>query len=315
LSRSSFKKRIKTRPLRILTAIALALIITAGIVFRTGTGTYCSFAIGTLTFICPLGFFQAALAGKTFLSEAWFPLGMSILSLVLLGRVFCAWGCPSAFLNDIFRRKKSFATSSGKEKWQGATSEQLIPSVREQFQAEPIQTVVKAKTWKRYSPQAVLVGAFASAYVFGFPVFCLICPVGLFFGTIFAIVNLFVTLEPSWTLLVFPALLAVELLVFKRFCQWLCPLGALLGFLSRLNFFWRPKVHTGTCLITNGQACGTFGKVCHEGINLSNNGLRSIHYCTKCLNCWEKCPTGSVKIPLFPWDQKDDKPAAATLIG
>ncbi|MFR1638333.1 MAG: 4Fe-4S binding protein [Eggerthellaceae bacterium] len=69
--------------------------------------------------------------------------------------------------------------------------------------------------------------ALLSTAVFGFPVFCLICPVGLTFATLIAVWRLFQFNEVALSLLVFPAMLALEVLVLRKWCSRFCPLGAL----------------------------------------------------------------------------------------
>lgn len=91
----------------------------------------------------------------------------------------------------------------------------------------------------------VLGGALLSTAVFGFPVFCLICPVGLTFATLIAVWRLFQFNEVALSLLVFPAMLALEVLVLRKWCSRFCPLGALLSLASRLNRTFRPVSNEG----------------------------------------------------------------------
>jgi ferredoxin-type protein NapH len=154
--------------------------------------------------------------------------------------------------------------------------------------------------WASYSRYAVLAGALASSLLFGFPVFCLVCPVGLFFGTVFAVSRLFISQQPSLELLLFPALLGVELLVLKSWCHSICPLGALLSMVSRLNLFVRPAVKREVCLTSQGINCRACLRVCPEGIHLpdATDGLAP-YDCTKCLECYERCPTKAIRVDLL----------------
>ena len=52
----------------------------------------------------------------------------------------------------------------------------------------------------------VLGGALLSTFIFGFPVFCLVCPIGLTFATILLLVNLFAQGDVTWSLIVVPAI-------------------------------------------------------------------------------------------------------------
>lgn len=51
----------------------------------------------------------------------------------------------------------------------------------------------------------VLAVLLAASLVVHFPVFCLFCPIELAFGTLFAASRMFVTWQPGWELIVFPA--------------------------------------------------------------------------------------------------------------
>lgn len=112
----------------------------------------------------------------------------------------------------------------------------------------------------------VLGGALLSTAVFGFPVFCLICPVGLTFATLIAVWRLFQFNEVALSLLVFPAMLALEVLVLRKWCSRFCPLGALLSLVSRLNKTFRPVSNEATCLRSSkGEPCHQCADVCPEG--------------------------------------------------
>ena len=62
----------------------------------------------------------------------------------------------------------------------------------------------------------VLVVLLVVSFAVGFPVFCLLCPIGLVFGTLWALNRVFVLLQPGWELVVFPLMLLAELFLFKR---------------------------------------------------------------------------------------------------
>ena len=62
----------------------------------------------------------------------------------------------------------------------------------------------------------MLAGSLASAAVCGFPVFCLVCPIGLTFASAIALYRLIGFNEPAIEVLVFPALLVLELTVFRN---------------------------------------------------------------------------------------------------
>ena len=101
----------------------------------------------------------------------------------------------------------------------------------------------------------VLAGALASSAAFGFPVFCLICPVGLTFALVIALWRLAEFNELSWSIAIFAGFLFLEVFVLRRWCRSFCPLGAVMTLLSWGNRTFRirstPNRHvfakTGCC--------------------------------------------------------------------
>jgi len=80
----------------------------------------------------------------------------------------------------------------------------------------------------------------------------------------------------------------------KRFwCRYLCPVGGLLTIVSRLNPFLKPKVQHDA----NHRNCGACATICPEGINICKE--KTFARCTKCFDCYSKCPFGVVHIGFF----------------
>lgn len=274
---------LKLRMVRMVTASIVILVVLLGAIGKLGYGTICSLGVWQISFTCPLGFLQMCLASRELLPQLWLSVALVVLSIILLGRFFCDWVCPVVLLRRVFRGKGG-----------------LKPKV----EAPP-----KGAIWASHCRYAVLGGALLSSFLFGFPVFCLICPIGLFFGSLFAVIRLFSTQLPSLELLLFPALLGLELLVLKSWCRSICPLGALLGIIGSLNRFLLPTVRKDKCLTSQGiEDCRVCGEVCPEGIDLLNASSRfSLKDCTKCLECYEKCPEKAIGIRLFsPFHRKGE---------
>ncbi len=147
------------------------------------------------------------------------------------------------------------------------------------------------------SRHVVLGGAVLSAAVFGFPVFCLVCPIGLTFATIVAIAQLFQIQALSWGLLVFPLVLTLELTVLRKWCSRFCPLGALMSLLSLPNRFFRPRVDMSKCLRGKGVDCRICSTVCAEGLDPHRSAC--LHECSKCRDCAQNCPVHAISFPLL----------------
>jgi polyferredoxin len=149
---------------------------------------------------------------------------------------------------------------------------------------------------------AVLAIALITALLFGFPVFCLVCPVGLTFATLVSFVEVVRSGVFSWGVVVFPAVIVFELLVFRRWCHTLCPIGALLGLFARGNRTLRPTVDESLCIETAHHAsCGRCHLSCPEGIDPHRPGSAvHISECTKCAECVFACPAGALTMPFLP---------------
>ncbi len=146
------------------------------------------------------------------------------------------------------------------------------------------------------SRHAVLMGTLASAAVFGFPVFCLVCPVGLTFATIIGLWNLVQFNEPSWALIIFPIVLIAEVTVLRKWCSKICPISALVSLLSNLNVTLRPRVRTDVCLRGRGVDCHACVDACPEQLDPHS---RRIPECSKCGKCVEACPAKAISIKLL----------------
>lgn len=160
-------------------------------------------------------------------------------------------------------------------------------------------------------PLTVLAGALASSAVFGFRSSALSCPVGLTFALVIALSRLFQFNEAGWSVVIFAAFLVVELLVLRRWCANFCPLGALIGLMSRLNRTFVPRLNPKACVhVTHGVDCRICLDACPEGIDLRQGPLTSaqISLCIKCGACAHACPSAAVN---FPWLKNSPFAAAA----
>jgi len=271
---------------------AIVVLISAGAFTHFTWGTLSSFGFESFSAICPLGFLETALASGTLVPRALIGLGITLFATVLLGRVFCAWGCPIPYVRLWFSSKNRLNQGEGLSA--GA------PSHGVSFSAAPSPRKVEHETpAMKDTPGTkyfVLGGALLSSAIFGFPVFCLICPIGLFFGTLFALARLLRFNEPTFLLLVFPAVLVIEVVFLRSWCRKICPVGALIELVSALNRTLRPHIDRSACLAeSQGISCLACKRVCPEGIDLHEkhtgiaNGL-----CTKCGDCIDVCPAKAI---------------------
>ncbi len=165
------------------------------------------------------------------------------------------------------------------------------------------------------SRHIILGGALVSAFAFGFPVFCLICPIGLSFATVYLVLRFF-TGQASLALVIVPLLLVVELLVFRRWCYKICPVSAFMSLVSKGNRTFVPRVDASKCVITSkGGKCGACNVVCPEGIDLLDHtqGDHGMNECLKCRKCVDACPSHAISMPFLA--PKDAWPGQTSYFG
>jgi|GEM_PF-26624 len=328
-------KKFFTGPrLRALAALAFFLLFLLGLAVHTGWGTASSFGIAEIAAICPLGNLEAMLASKTFLPRALVGFAVFLVVAALLGRFFCGWLCPVPWVEKALSKLRApgrrfglglkespaasetprtsactttnassnTASESGKNAPRSCPSGASCASSSCKDCALASRVKEKADQATEKTPYWILGGALASSAVFGFPVFCLICPVGLTFALTVALWRLFEFNETNWAILWFAGFLVLELLVLRRWCSRFCPLGALWTLASRLNRFFHPKAREDLCTrMTHGVPCTICRDVCPEGIDPASvaNDPMLLARCTKCGACAAACPTGAVHFPFL----------------
>ena len=202
------------------------------------TGTLCSVGYDAIAYICPLGALETIFGSWAFVPRVLICLAVVVIVALVFGKAFCSWVCPVAPLSDLLRGRKAREKDEC-ERTQAAHRVLERWSDTNAAQAEkhkPIRSRVDGR-------HVVLAGSLASAAVCGFPVFCLVCPIGLTFASAIALYRLIGFNEPAIEVLVFPALLVLELTVFRKWCHRFCPVGALLSLLSRGNRTFKPHVN------------------------------------------------------------------------
>lgn len=147
------------------------------------------------------------------------------------------------------------------------------------------------------SRHGVLLGALASTAVFGFPVFCLICPVGLTIATVICVYRALCQQDPTLSLLVFPLILVVELVFFRKWCHKICPMGALMSLVGAKAPLAKPHVDEEACLRSQGVDCHGCVQACPELLDPHSKNLPE---CTKCGLCVDACPSHAVSLRIWP---------------
>ena len=317
-------KKSRFRTARGWVALACVAFVLVGMAFHVG--------IGTPSAICPLGALETMAGAKGVMLHPLLLFALVVVLIVLVGKAFCAWMCPVPWLQKFFRPKKRAASAkdaAGREATAQSAAGHDAPAScgdsavgsTQAEAAEPEEThsacapsacaacagasacakalapVGGARDGVRLdSRHAVLVGTLASAAVFGFPVFCLICPVGLTFATIIGLWNLVQFNEPTWALIIFPIILIAEVTVLRKWCSKICPISALVSLLSNLNVTLRPRVKADACLRSRGVDCHACVDACPEQLDPHS---RRIPECSKCGKCVDACPAKAISIKLL----------------
>lgn len=76
-------------------------------------------------------------------------------------------------------------------------------------------------------------------------------------------------------------------------CRYLCPYGATLGIVKKINIF-KIKRDKSSCI-----KCGTCNDVCPAGLDIENSRNIKDADCISCLNCVGDCPKNSLEARMF----------------
>jgi ferredoxin-type protein NapH len=260
--------------LRSWVRLSVILFMVFGVLASLPVAGVCYLKIGYVQLVCPLGFTEICLASRRFYWNL-FPAFLAVLVLVLLGgRLFCSWACPTSFLADQTMK----------------ASRKVLP----QRWLDAIGT-----WWSKLAsrgPQlgfgdamALLAGALTGILLFGYPFLSVICPVGVVTRNIISLFAHFI-LRYDLILLFLPLALG---LLFARGWKSCCPVGNLRGLVAGANQTLIPQVDETAC---NG--CGTCSAVCPFSLGPNHHSLDT-KLCVKCFECLDACPQKAIR--LAPW--------------
>ena len=289
-----------SQKLRII--IPLALLGAAGVAYaaHVSAGTLSAFGWESISLICPIGALGTMLASKMLVPRAVISIVLAVAAILLLGRAFCGWLCPVPVwskLRGIFKKggTSTAGAASGISSAPdaapgissvggdlGRPSPPRATTAAPATKATPLSAAEKralktscaggcsscADRKPADSRHIILGGTLLSAAIFGFPVFCLVCPVGLSFAMVFLLIALFGCGDVTWSVLIIPALIAVEVIFFRKWCSHLCPISSFMSLIGRANRTFQPAIDDAKCLETAHNAtCGRCAEACEVGIN------------------------------------------------
>ena len=216
---------------------------------------------------CPLGALQNALSssGKT---VPYYVFGIILLYGVLFGRWICSHLCPFGLIQELLHKIPTPKIKKGK--------------------------VSRILSYFKYVVLGFFVGIVPLAYAFrSFPLpgFCkYICPAGTLEGAMGLLSNAanesyLRMLGPlfTWKFLLMVSFLVACIFIFRMFCRFICPLGAIYGFFNKISLIG-VKLDKKTCI-----DCGICVNKCKMDVKRVGD-----HECISCGECISSCPTGAI---------------------
>lgn len=258
-------RRIDSQTLRKLLLGGILGLIVAGALLDFATGTVGAFGLGMLRFICPVGFLEVTLATR---SVVWGALPYTLLALgavALVGRFPCGWLCP------MYKLKHWVATT--------------VPIGR--LQRASGRLPLRA-TWR--DGLAVLGGVLATSAITGYPVYCIVCPIGIISRNLISL-GTHLTVHPDILLVLFyPLVLGI-------FVDWqrVCPVGNIGGLANQHAPLRTPRPDRAACI-----GCKACTDACPEEIDLWDPEV-DMGACTQCLKCTVGCPEDAVSANPVDW--------------
>ena len=222
----------------------------------------CPGAVGA----CPLGSLQGSFSADK--STLFYVGGILLLYCILFGRFICGWLCPFGLIQELLHKIKT-----PKLKKNGFT---------------------KILSYLKYVILVIFVFIIPIAYAFKdtpFPAFCkFICPAGTLEGGLSLLANkindsYFSMLGPifTWKFLLFISIMVACIFIFRMFCRFICPLGALYGLFNKISIFG-VKIDNSKCI-----NCDLCKKKCQ--MDISHVGDME---CINCGECIDVCPTNAI---------------------
>ncbi len=238
---------------------------------------------------CPLGSLQGSFGnGK---SAIFYVGGILLLYSILFGRMLCGWFCPFGFIQELLFKIRT-------------------PKVRK-------SPVTRVLSYLKYVILVFFVFIVPITYALRdipLPAFCkFICPAGTIEGGIVLLSNkinasYFSMLGPifTWKFMLMVSIIIGSIFIFRLFCRFICPLGALYGLFNKISVFG-VKVEESKC--THCNMC-----VNHCKVDIKTVGDQECISCGECVNV---CPTKAISFKgtgIFRKAPATDLPTSANQV-
>ncbi len=228
---------------------------------------------------CPLGALQNSLSASGH-TLPFYVFGVIALYGLLFGRWICGFLCPFGLIQELLHKIPTPKLKKNK--------------------------VTRVLSYFKYVILAVFVFLIPVLYLFrDFPLpgFCkYICPAGTLEGAMGLLSNkvndsMFAMLGPlfTWKFLLMVSILVACVFIFRMFCRFLCPLGALYGFFNKFALVGI-KLDQDKC-----TDCGLCVSKCQMDIRRVAD-----HECINCGECVSVCPTKAIQWKGSKWVLPDN---------
>ncbi|HID10072.1 MAG TPA: 4Fe-4S binding protein [Candidatus Latescibacteria bacterium] len=234
------------------------------------------------------------------------PAIIVVLVTLAVGRVWCGWMCPLGMMLDLLRFRKERGLPQGFRKFKYLLLFVIL-----------LSSLLSNLTLTFFDPMTILVrtltalySSLGSALTAGranLPRYVIEGVIISYGGRSFRMTLVFV--------LFFVAILATNLLSRRFWCRYLCPLGVLLGLISKVK--WLKRRVGERCI-----ECGLCEGECTMGTISSKRGFSADPgECILCLNCLSRCPKGvigfegRISVPGLPYKYDPSRRQLLTSLG
>ena len=224
---------------------------------------------------CPIGSLQATLNSRDY-KISMYIVGLLVIFGTFLGRFVCGFLCPFGLVQDLLYK---------------------IPFVKK-IRSLPGERALRYLRFVFLAVFVILLPAFVADFMgFGEPWFCKwICPVGTLEGGI-PLVLLNSAMRGAagfifrWKLAILILTIISSIIIYRPFCRYVCPLGAIYGIFNKISFY-RFKIDDSKC-----TKCGTCQKICK--LNIPVYEKPNTADCIRCGDCKAACPHSAITSVKF----------------
>jgi len=220
-----------------------------------------------------------------------------IIATVLLGRFFCGWLCPLGTLNNLAGSLRRWRFNTAPRNWHRLKYYILIfLLVSSLFSLQligildPLSLLIRSFSLSVHPLISYATGAMFDTF-YGLNVPVLVSVTEAIYGFLKKVILPFQQpffLQSVFVALLFFLILGLNLVERRFWCKYLCPLGALLGLLSRYAVLKR-TVSEGC------DSCGACGALCQgNAVPDEKKGWKNTE-CVLCMNCDDVCPKNAVR--------------------